>query len=186
LPVCGELCAAGGDSLPETFEALALTVPLRGDGFVRLFVITEGVLALGMQLGAPRLGRARLRKGGAVLREPRARIVECALGALPGIEPGDDFARRPGKPGMFGVQPVTFFVERLPLLADCGQPRLEQIRRLARLLAQGTDFFLPEQIGQQRLDLRIRVGAQRALALRAEDGGKKCESAYLNIDNKAC
>ena len=76
-------------------------------------------------------------------------------------------------PGYFGASELTldtlrFRIQSSLFLPDGRQAGLEQARRLARLLAQRPDFFLSQQVSQQRLDFGIAVGAQLPLALRRE------------------
>ena len=71
--------------------------------------------------------------------------------------------------------PSSFSAHRLEALilrVDRGQfltlvlpARFQQAGGLRCLLAQRLDLLLPQQVGQQRLDLSVAIGAELALAL---------------------
>src|SRR5574343_856067 len=67
------------------------------------------------------------------------------------------------------LQPLALGIERGSLGAQRRQRRLQLPRRLARLLTERADVLLPQQIGQQGLDLAVAVGAELPLALGRED-----------------
>jgi hypothetical protein len=71
------------------------------------------------------------------------------------------------------LQPLALGIERGRFGAQRRQRRLQLPRRLARLLTERADVLLPQQIGQQGLDLAVAVGAELPLPLCREDRGEE-------------
>ena len=70
------------------------------------------------------------------------------------------FEHRPG-----GDQAVGLLLPPRLFLPRGGQRRFEQTSRVLGLLAQGANFVLPQQVGQQGLDLCMAVGTELSFAL---------------------
>ena len=163
LPPRPLLLTPASNPLIESLQSQALRLILGPERTDRLRSRIEHTLPFCHQLGTSNLGGPRLLAFSRHAGMPQLGGVQsglrrlfCVLGRRP---PGSRSIER----ALRCLDAPAFIVESGLLLADGGQARLEQPRRLGGLLAQCADLLLPEQVGEQGLDLCVAVGAQLAL-----------------------
>lgn len=166
LPAAALLTETLGDTLAQPFQPLLLAPILCLQGFDDVFAGLDHGLAFALKLSPARFHALRLLSLGEQLSMPGSRRLLLGLGRLSGRQTLRDASLGAIEPPLFALDPPRLLVQRGLFLPDRREARLEETRRLGRFLAERPDLVLPEQIGQQGLDLGIAVGAQLPLALR--------------------
>ena len=130
-------------------------------------------MAFALKLSPARFHALRLLSLGEQLSMPGSRRLLLGLGRLSGRQTLRDASLGAIEPPLFALDPPRLLVQRGLFLPDRREARLEETRRLGRFLAERPNLVLPEQIGQQGLELGIAVGAQLPLALRRKHRGEE-------------
>jgi hypothetical protein len=161
-------------ALFKPIAALLLTVLLRFERRSRLRGAVNQRLAFDQQLSASLPSGLRLFALRCQSRVPGLRRVRCGLGALPCRRSTHQPILHPVEPNKPAGDLGALLLQSRQLLADRQQPGLEKTGGLVGSMTQGPNLFLPQQVGQQGLDLGIAVGAELTLALcrkhRREEG----------------
>src|SRR5574337_1665528 len=173
LPAVALLTETLGDTLLQPFQPLLLAPILCLRGFDDLFAGLDHGLAFALKLSPARFNALRLISLGDQLSMPGSRRLQLGVGRLSDRQALRDASLGAVEPPLFALDPLRFLVQRGLFLPDRREARLEETRRLGCFLAEGPDLLLPEQIGQQGLDLGIAVGAQLPLALCREHRGEE-------------
>jgi hypothetical protein len=172
-PAAAFLRSAVRDALLQAIQPLLLAPVLRLQRLDGLDAGLVGGNTLALQLRAARFGASRLVLLGQQLRLLLSHDFKGCLRRLSLREaPGHAF------PGSLQSAPLVRNAERLfvhagRLLSHGAEAGLEQARCLCRPQSLRPYRFLPQQVGQQGLDLAVAVGAQLPLALRREHGGEE-------------